>query len=316
MITCNIMGGLGNQLFQIFTTISYAIDNNSQFVFPNTKVLFVGENTTTRYSYWCSFLKSLNMYTKDEKDIQTNVLIHEHPDSTFTTIPKVETIINEINNNKTEYNHVNISNDDINLKFVGYFQSEKYFKHNYKEITEIIQLNKQKNELLEYVSQGNDLNMFLSNSISLHFRMGDFAKYSHYFVMLSDYYYVNAISKIIEMDKSNLQQKHVYNIIYFCEQEDINEVNQRIDNIKNKLSEKNIDNIQFIKSPSLSSDWQEMLFMSMCKHNIVANSTFSWWGAYFNDNPDKIVCYPTVYYAKGVDKNTKDLFPENWIKIE
>jgi len=54
--------------------------------------------------------------------------------------------------------------------------------------------------------------------------------------------------------------------------------------------------------------------MSMCKHNIIANSSFSWWGAWLNPAPNKIVLAPQKWF-KDETINTKDLIPEQWIKI-
>ncbi|HNL60742.1 MAG TPA: alpha-1,2-fucosyltransferase [Chitinophagaceae bacterium] len=54
--------------------------------------------------------------------------------------------------------------------------------------------------------------------------------------------------------------------------------------------------------------------MSVCKHNIIANSSFSWWGAWLNENPDKIVIAPKNWFNKG-PKDTYDLYPEGWITI-
>ncbi len=53
--------------------------------------------------------------------------------------------------------------------------------------------------------------------------------------------------------------------------------------------------------------------MSLCKHNIVANSSFSWWGAWLNKNPNKIIIAPKKWF--NVAKDTSDLIPENWIRI-
>ena len=56
--------------------------------------------------------------------------------------------------------------------------------------------------------------------------------------------------------------------------------------------------------------------MSLVQHNIIANSTFSWWGAYLNKNKDKIVTYPSIWFGpENKDKITIDLFPSNWDKI-
>ena len=66
----------------------------------------------------------------------------------------------------------------------------------------------------------------------------------------------------------------------------------------------------FIKLENGLSDWEEMLAMSLCKYNIIANSSFSWWGAYFNENKEKIVCYPSVWFGEVLSyHNIKELHP-------
>ena len=55
--------------------------------------------------------------------------------------------------------------------------------------------------------------------------------------------------------------------------------------------------------------------MSLCKNNIIANSSFSWWGAYLNDTSDKIICYPSTWFGPAAGHDVRDLFPKNWNKI-
>ena len=68
-------------------------------------------------------------------------------------------------------------------------------------------------------------------------------------------------------------------------------------------------------------DWKQMVLMSCCNSHIIANSTFSWWGAYMNNSNDKIVCYPSKWFGKAIidseyhDDYVKDIFPSEWIKI-
>jgi hypothetical protein len=83
----------------------------------------------------------------------------------------------------------------------------------------------------------------------------------------------------------------------------------------NKL-QKRFPKIKFTKVDSNLTDWEQMLLMSIGKHNIIANSSFSWWGAYFNEINDNIVCYPNIWFGPSLKYDMKDLFPNDWIKID
>jgi hypothetical protein len=90
----------------------------------------------------------------------------------------------------------------------------------------------------------------------------------------------------------------------------VEDVNISIEKLMNKFK-----NIIFVRANNDLSDWEQMLLMSLCQHNIIANSTFSWWGAYFNENPEKKVCYPSLWYGEKANIDTTNMFPSSWIKI-
>jgi hypothetical protein len=71
----------------------------------------------------------------------------------------------------------------------------------------------------------------------------------------------------------------------------------------------------FERAEPLLFDWEQLLLMSLCNYNVIANSTFSWWGAYFNENIGKKICYPSVWFGPKAGHNTTDLFPKDWVKI-
>ena len=98
--------------------------------------------------------------------------------------------------------------------------------------------------------------------------------------------------------------------MYFCEKIDNEEVNAHILKLKEKFPF-----LYFIKIDDDLPDWKQMLLMSCCRHNIIANSTFSWWGGYFNQNVDKIVCYPALWFGSKISHNTCDLFPDSWKRV-
>jgi len=278
MITCALMGGLGNQLFQIFTAISYAILSENNYKFTNTVILLGG----TRHTYWDSFLSELNKNTTD-------------------MFPPLTCI------KETSFEHHDIDLDEIrgkNIILNGYFQSYKYFDKHYKTICKIIDLPNKKLEALQQTDYTADI---LLHSISLHFRMGDYKTLQHIHPIMGYEYYKNALH-YIDVNTSN---KESYQILYFCEETDIEEVNEIICELELDFSQ-----FTFIRCDSKLNDWEQMMIMSLCCHNIIANSTFSWWGAYFNDNVHKIVCYPDLWFGDGCSHDTTDMFPEGWVEIK
>jgi hypothetical protein len=80
--------------------------------------------------------------------------------------------------------------------------------------------------------------------------------------------------------------------------------------------EVNFSLFKFERGNKELSDWEQMLLMSCCHHNIIANSSFSWWSAYFNFWEDKIVCYPSVWFGQLANNDTRDLCPSTFVKID
>jgi len=58
-----------------------------------------------------------------------------------------------------------------------------------------------------------------------------------------------------------------------------------------------------------------MVIMSMCNSNIIANSSFSWWSGYLNNNKNKVVIYPSVWFGEKINKDVSNMFYNEWIKI-
>ena len=275
MITCNLMGGLGNQLFQIFATIAYSIRVKQPFRFLYTD--FLGK----RQTYWNTFLLSLKGFTTTVP-LDNSVTLKERGFG-YNELPILQNI---------EYQNVSL---------YGYFQSYKYFDSHYETLCKIIRLDNQKNKIKQKYLHAYDCDKL----ISMHFRLGDYKMLPDYHPIMTYKYYFNCIQHIIST--TNSQELH---ILYFCEKDDNTVVHKTI-----KMLSVAFPVCKFIKAVDTITDWEQLLMMSCCHHNIIANSTFSWWGAYFNRYTDKIVCYPSVWFGPKNPVSTADLFPISWNKI-
>lgn len=281
MITCRLMGGLGNQLFQIFTTIAYALEYNLPFVFLNQFQLNSGnDGTTIRYSYWNTFLQSLRPFLRDNLHSFTTI---KEQDFTYNKLPA-------------------LTNKNNNIELFGHFQSYKYFQSYKTTITKLLKLDTLKQSLLD------KLNLDFKNTqyISIHFRLGDYKKLPNHYIILPIEYYINALQHII----NNISNNKNITVIYFCEQSDLPEVLEMTHILKNKFV--SLDFVNY--NNKLLVDWEELLLMSCCNYNIIANSTFSWWAGYLNNNTNNIICYPYKWFGPLLsNKNSlNDLFPPTW----
>ena len=278
MLIIKLMGGLGNQLFQIFSLISYSIDNNIDYKileFKDDKVSPL-DNKSLRNTYWNNLLK--NIYNKTIKNINGIVYKYNEPCFEYKQLPL-------------------IPDKSKNYIFLGYFQSYKFFQNNLDKILDLLKFNEIKKQYKN--------NYNYESTISLHFRIGDYINLQSHHPVLSIDYYINSLDKLIKnTDKNN------WDILYFYEESDKGMIDKNISILKEKY-----DKLNFISIDHKLDDWEQMICMSLCKHNIIANSTFSWWGAYLNEN-DNTVYYPDKWFgpAKGNIK-LNDLFLYDWVKI-
>ena len=286
MITIEIMGGLGNQLFQIFHLIAYSLTNKVPFYFEKK----VSPDRPDRPFYWDNFLASLKPFVKS--DYNPNLKIWGESGHHFTKIPKYADV-----------------NCNAPFKFFGYFQSYKYFESMQQGIFRMIKLDDHKEKVKSKHSGfgPSASHIDFGNTVALHFRMGDYKKTPSHHPVLDLSYYEAALNVVIKNSK-----KDDFHVLCFFEQEDADDVDRKINILKQRFK-----NTTFKKVDTNVVDHEQMIMMSLCRHNVIANSSFSWWGAYFNTNDDKIVTYTGTWFGPSLDtKNVSDMFPTEWKKIE
>ena len=287
MITCILTGGLGNQLFQIFNTMAVSIELKEKFMFPNN--LYGGTRTLT---YWDTLLKELK--------------------SSIMTIPLNSLKMPLYKEVGFKYNKIQLSSNMVKknggIVLYGYYQSYKYFENTYEKIAKYIKLDEQRKIVRETYFADNNI-----DTISLHFRMGDYKELPDYHPITDTEYYIKSIGFILDKIKYKDDANRPVTILYFYEKEDAADVLTKIELIKKEYP---FVEFKCADSDSQTEDWQQLLLMSCCQHNIIANSTFSWWGAYFNNNPQKIVCYPGEWFGVNLKSHDiSDMCPGAWHKI-
>ena len=178
---------------------------------------------------------------------------------------------------------------------VGYWQSEKYFR----DIEQIIRQDFTVRHTADLESQKVARIIANINSVSLHIRRGDYVSNPRFFRVhgvCSLEYYQSAVAKVAE----KVQEPH-----FFIFSDDVDWAR---DNLRLQYP------LTFVAHNDADKDYEDLRLMSLCRHHIMANSSFSWWGAWLCTYPGKIVMAPERWF-KEPDRDTRDLIPDSWHRI-
>jgi len=169
------------------------------------------------------------------------------------------------------------------LMLDGYFQTEKYFEQHRSEVLRAF---------------GFEYEM-LHGAVSIHVRRGDYLKYPTKHPLCTMQYYKKAVQYFYD-------KGHVLFIVY----------SDDLDWCRENFTEKEFgQEIKFLFSTS-KDEMKDLESMSCCEHNIIANSSFSWWAAWLNRNKDKVVIAPEVWFCPDNSHlDTRDLVPESWVRM-
>ena len=274
----SISGGLGNQMFQyaFYLGLKY-------YLFPKdcSKIFIAPYNNHNGYE--------LDKVFNIKNNIITNLVVGFLKKYFKSIVFKkqeqsVATFEQLIHNNKKPITY-----------YSGFWQTEKYFS----QIEDIIRLTFKFD--LEKISDRNKtliVEMKSKNAVSLHVRRGDYesdqgAKYVLGGNCDLDYY-----EKCI-----NYVNENIKNPFFYIFSDDPDWTKDNFSFLKNSC---------FVNWNKKKDCWQDMMLMSYCNHNIIANSSFSWWGAWLNSHPEKIVLAPSKWFNiyPGLD-----IVPDSWIKM-
>lgn len=177
-------------------------------------------------------------------------------------------------------------NKGENLLLSGYFQSEKYFINNKEFILNLFKPTKSiEDHILKMLPN-------VKNSISIHIRRGDYLNLSDYHPQQPIDYYISSV-KLLGIDRD-----------YLIFSDELDDIQDLFDFIPNK---------QFV---TLGKNYLDLYAMSLCEHNIICNSTFGWWGAYLNENKNKKVIAPNLWFGPSFSHyDDSDIIPDDWIKL-
>lgn len=285
------MGGLGNQMFQYAAGRAVAYRNNALL-----KLDISALNQDP-----------LRSYKLHHFNIKASIATHDEVLS-FTREKLYNRILHRLEGKllpffkrpvfKERFFHFDPSVLKLrsNIYMVGYWQSEKYFKDIGYIIREEFTLKDPPSSKSDRLSKL----ITKTNSVCLHVRRGDYVSNPttyQYHGVCSRNYYESAVETLCQL---------VRNPHFFVFSDDIEWVKQNL-----RLNH----SVTYIDHNGEEKDYEDLWLMSLCKHNIIANSSFSWWGAWLNSNSKKIVIAPKQWFKdKSID--TKDLIPNNWIKMQ
>jgi len=291
MIISKISHGLGNQLFQYALARNLSLKKNTSLYLDLRYFNHTYATDTFRSFKLNHFNIDFKLLDNSPVLIYLSKLTKLFPNRTFSPFFKL------LRDKQGTFEPGIFSEESMFIYLSGFWQTEKYFK----EIKEILQ-----KELVLKSGTSGKFEIYKKQilaekcPVSLHIRRGDYVNNSQFkdqfgFIGL-DYY-----KKAIAMFKENTPDCK-----FFMFSDDLQWVKDNLDAGQDSV---------YIENTGENSDLEDLMLMRTCSHHIIANSSFSWWGAWLNSNVDKIVVAPAKWFNNMPDLKTNDLIPETWIRL-
>ena len=273
------MGRLGNQMFQFSSILGIAKRKNYKVAFPL-------EN--------CSSMKMTGPLDPDSMKnigVKADLLdCFDIPSDYFIPRSSIQ-IKKSYKENKFEYDS-QTENIEDGTDLIGFFQTEKYFSDISQELKNIFSFKS------EIIQQGNKVMSDYSvgeRPISIHIRRGDYTLYPDHHPTCDINYYKKSLEDICKKSIS------FSSIIIFSDDK--------------KWCKENLFNHIYLPFiiPDVDNPYVELYMMTQCKYHIIANSSFSWWGAWLADS--ELTIAPKKWFGKMIPHNTSDLYCPSWLLV-
>ena len=288
MIIVHLAGGLGNQLFQYAYGRALAKSNNS--------ALKLDLSMFEHYEWHEYSLKPFDIKATIASKAESQIMKGENL-SFYTRIKRkifAKPVVLQEENLLFNSNYLNLKDPAY---LAGYWQSEKYFSAIDNLIREDFQItvppSPANQKMLTRIKR--------SNAVSLHIRRGNYVQID----------FVNTVHGTCSMEyyteAMDLMSSKVSNPVAYIFSDDIPWAKE---NLHLKFE------TVFVDINDAKTDYEDLRLMSACRHHILANSTFSWWGAWLNNDADKMVIAPKIWFAdNSKNDQTTDLIPKEWVRI-
>ena len=284
------MGGLGNQMFQYALGRVLSLSHNTQL---KLDVSLLGEKTAidTKRQYELGVFDIDAIANDRELRPYKSIQESQFKSKLHSRLPEFF-FFHHIKQEPSYVFHPEILESRNNTLLIGFWQTEKYFT----QIEDVIRKDFAFKPLQNAIDKELAKKIASCNSLSVHIRRGDYVsnpETNKYHGTCSPEYYKKAL-ELVKTKENDLQ--------LFIFSDDMEWVKQ---NMKFDLP------VTYIEHNTGKNSYIDMQLMAMCKHNILANSSFSWWGAWLNTNKNKVVVAPRNWFAdKTID--TSDLIPSGW----
>lgn len=290
MIIVRLIGGVGNQLFQYSAGMSLAHFHQVQL-----KLDITGFDNYRLHDYCLDNFKiTAKIATNEDLRCYVNNYSLFEKFRLFGRITKPFLTKKNYLKEKSFTFDPNFFSFPSSSYLEGYWQSEKYFLPIEgvlrKEFVLKTPIAKENSNFLSSIRS--------SNSVAVHVRRGDYfsnAATKKIHGVLPINYYTEAVNYLNSAKK---------NLIFYIFSDDI------------EWCEKNLSlnaNVVYVKTSKINGNFSDdFRLMSLCKHNIIANSTFSWWAAWLNSNSDKIIVAPKLWF-RSKERSSRDIIPSNWV---